>query len=71
MNLPNKLTVFRVLLIPVFLVVLLVRFNFLSEEYARYVAAGIFIVASLTDFLDGYIARKNNLITNFGIFMDP
>ncbi|MCR4842795.1 MAG: CDP-diacylglycerol--glycerol-3-phosphate 3-phosphatidyltransferase [Eubacterium sp.] len=68
MNLPNKLTTFRVLLIPFFV------FFYISPyfpEYGRYIALGIFIVASLTDLLDGKIARKYNLVTNFGKFMDP
>ena len=63
MNLPNKLTVLRVLLVPVFMAVLLL--------WNRYVALAIFIVASLTDMLDGKIARKYNLVTTFGKFMDP
>jgi CDP-diacylglycerol--glycerol-3-phosphate 3-phosphatidyltransferase len=54
-------------MIPVFLVFMLVP----QIPYGRYIAAGIFIVAALTDALDGYIARKHNLITNFGKFMDP
>lgn len=67
MNLPNKLTCFRVLLIPVF--VLFMYLDFIP--YNNLIALGIFIVASLTDLLDGQIARKYNLITNFGKFMDP
>lgn len=66
MNLPNKLTVLRILLIPVFMGVL--YWNFPG---ATYVALGIFIVASLTDLLDGYIARARNLVTDFGKFADP
>ena len=69
MNLANKLTTLRVVLIPVFLVVLLS--NLLQEPFHRYVAVAIFIVASITDFLDGYIARSRNMVTNFGKFMDP
>ncbi len=69
MNLPNKLTLLRVLLIPIFLVVILG--TFLDEQTSRYVATAIFIVASITDALDGYIARSQNLVTNFGKFMDP
>lgn len=68
MNLPNKLTIFRVLLIPVFVIVYLLGWQ--SQEL-RLAAAAIFIVASLTDLLDGKIARKYNLITDFGKFMDP
>ena len=67
MNLPNKITIFRVFMIPIFLVFMLVE----PINYGSYIAAGIFIFAALTDLLDGYIARKNNLITNFGKFMDP
>lgn len=67
MNLPNKLTMFRVLLIPFFVVFLLVDIT----PYDNWVALAIFIVASLTDLLDGKIARKYNLVTNFGKFMDP
>ncbi len=63
MNLANKLTVLRVILIPFFVYFLL------QESY--YIAAGIFIFASLTDMLDGMIARKYNLITDFGKLMDP
>ncbi|MCD8224500.1 MAG: CDP-diacylglycerol--glycerol-3-phosphate 3-phosphatidyltransferase [Clostridiales bacterium] len=69
MNLPNKLTVLRVCMIPFF-----VLFFMLFEgevRTLRYVAAAIFIVASLTDLLDGKIARRYNLVTNFGKFMDP
>lgn len=67
MNLPNKLTIFRVILIPFFVVLLL----FDLTAYDKWIALAIFIVASLTDFLDGHIARKYNLVTNFGKFMDP
>lgn len=70
MNLPNKLTLLRVILIPVFLVVLLVPFN-IDGSIRRYIATAIFVVSAFTDFLDGHIARKYNLVTNFGKFMDP
>ena len=66
MTTANKLTLLRIFLIPVFLVVL-----YLGFEGSGYVALGIFIVASLTDLLDGYIARSRNHITNFGKFADP
>lgn len=69
MNLANKLTTLRVVLIPVFLVVLLS--HLIAAPYNRYLAVVIFIVASITDFLDGYIARSRNMVTNFGKFMDP
>ncbi len=68
MNLPNKLTVLRVILIPFFVVFMLVD---VLGAYDKWVALAIFIVASLTDMLDGKIARKYNLVTNFGKFMDP
>ena len=78
MNLPNKLTIFRILLIPVFL--LLVEFpldwgtwHFLGSAIAPhlFLAALVFIFASFTDWLDGYIARRDHLVTNFGKFADP
>ncbi len=68
MNLPNKLTIFRICLIPPFLVFLYWSFGHGANNW---VAAAIFILASLTDMLDGHIARKYGLITNFGKFMDP
>ena len=68
MNLPNKLTVVRMVLVPFFVASLLLSG---SNETLKWVALVLFVVASLTDFLDGYIARKYNLITNFGKFMDP
>lgn len=68
MNLPNKLTLFRVVLIPFFVFFLLAPY---FEGYGNYIAVAIFIVASITDFLDGKIARKYYLVTNFGKFMDP
>ena len=66
MNLPNKLTVLRVILAPLFLILLVVNFphHFIA-------ALVVFVAASITDLLDGKIARKHNLITNFGKFMDP
>lgn len=69
MNLANKITMLRVILIPVFLVVLLS--DWIMMPWNRYIAAAIFIIASLTDMLDGYIARSRNMVTNFGKFMDP
>lgn len=69
MNLPNKLTVLRVIMIPFFVVALLIDGG--ADPNLRYLAAVIFVIASLTDMLDGKIARKYNLVTNFGKFMDP
>ena len=66
MNLPNKLTMLRIILTPVFMAVLYWGF-----PGADYVALAIFVVASLTDLLDGKIARKYNLVTDFGKFADP
>lgn len=66
MNLANKITLFRVILIPIFMFFLLSNIS-----NGQYIAAAIFIIASLTDTLDGYIARSRNQVTNFGKFMDP
>ena len=68
MNLPNKLTILRVILIPFFVVFLLFDITGAADKW---IALVIFCVASLTDMLDGKIARKYNLVTNFGKFMDP
>ena len=67
MNLPNKLTVLRIIMVPFFV------FFMLTDQipYSRYIAVSIFIIASLTDTLDGYLARKYNLVSNFGKFVDP
>lgn len=67
-NLPNILTIVRILLVPVF--VILMALNGVWE-YMKYIALGIFVIASVTDWLDGYIARKNKIITRFGKLMDP
>lgn len=67
MNLPNKLTMLRVIMIPFFIVFLLIPIT----PHDKWIALAIFILASLTDLLDGKIARKYNLVTNFGKFMDP
>lgn len=73
MNLPNKLTMMRVVLVPVFMIfAALSHYGTADFNAAFTLTAGIiFAVASFTDFLDGYLARKNNLVTDFGKFMDP
>ena len=78
MNLPNKLTVFRIILIPIFMLLLAINWQWgqLSVGGAdipmqQFIAAIIFIVASLTDMLDGKLARRDHLVTNFGKFADP
>ena len=68
MNLPNKLTVLRVLMVPFFVLFMLTDLGGVANKW---IALAIFVVASLTDLLDGKIARKYNLVTNFGKFMDP
>lgn len=67
MNLANKLTMIRILLVPIFLVFIVAK----GIPYGTFIATFIFILASLTDKLDGYIARSRNQVTNFGKFMDP
>ncbi len=68
MNTPNKLTVLRVLMIPFFVVFMLYD---IIPALDKWIALVLFCIASFTDFLDGYLARKYNLVTNFGKFMDP
>ena len=68
MNLPNKLTILRVLMIPFFVLFMLLD---IAGAADKWIAVALFVIASLTDFLDGYIARKYNLVSNFGKFMDP
>ncbi len=67
MNLPNKITVFRVIMIPVFMILMLIP----QIPFYNFIALAVFSIACFTDFLDGYLARKYNLVTNFGKFMDP
>lgn len=67
MNLPNKITIFRVGMIPVFLVFMLVP----GIPFNNYIATAVFVIACISDAVDGHLARKNNLVTNFGKFMDP
>lgn len=73
MNLPNKLTVFRMILVPIFIIIGYVGIpgSLLGISSTFWVMNLIFIIASITDKLDGTIARKNNLVTNFGKFLDP
>lgn len=68
MNLPNKLTIFRVIMIPFFVLFMLVP---ITGKADKWIALVLFVGASLTDLLDGHIARKYDLVTNFGKFMDP
>ena len=67
MNLPNKITIFRMCMIPLFLVFFLID----MVPYQEWIALAIFIIACVTDAVDGHLARKHNLVTNFGKFMDP
>ena len=67
MNLPNKITVFRILMIPFFVACMLIK----EITYHEIIAGVIFIIAALSDLVDGKIARRFNLVTNFGKFMDP
>ncbi len=69
LNLPNKLTLLRVILIPIFMV--FVIFPLPNDEVSRLIAAGLFILTAFTDFLDGFIARRFKMITDFGKFLDP
>lgn len=74
MNLPNKITVARMLLIPIMIIVPYLGLNnilFGSVTIGGFITLIIFLIASFTDFLDGYLARKNNLVTTFGKFLDP
>ena len=67
MNLPNKLTLLRILLVPVFLIFITVK----DIPYGTFIATIIFVIAAITDQLDGYLARSRNQVTTFGKFMDP
>ena len=68
MNTPNKLTVARMIIVPFLVIFLLTGWG---GDANRYISLALFVVASITDWFDGYLARKNNLVTNFGKFMDP
>ena len=67
MNLPNKLTILRILIVPFFVAILLID----AIPFNEWIATALFVIASITDSLDGHIARKYNLVTDFGKFADP
>lgn len=71
MNLANKLTLSRILLVPIFLLALFVHIKYQDIEIGKYIATAIFILAASTDGLDGYIARKRQQVTTLGKFLDP
>ena len=66
MNLPNKITIFRICMIPIFVICMLIDF-----PYHEPIALAVFIIAAVSDFVDGNLARSRNLVTDFGKFMDP
>jgi len=68
LNIPNRLTLIRICLVPVF-VVLMAFID--ATEFMKYIALGVYLIASLTDYIDGYLARKHQIVTNFGKLMDP
>lgn len=69
MNLPTKITVFRIITVPILWAILLL--DYFDPETKRWIALSVFIIASISDFLDGYIARKYNMVTSLGKFLDP
>lgn len=78
MNIPNRITISRIFLIPIFIILLVVPFQWGNVNIGEYdlpinqlIAGVIFLIASLTDWIDGHYARKYNLVTNFGKFLDP
>ena len=71
MNLPNKLTVIRICMVPLFIIVMMLPASVLSYLWSGVIGAALFVIASLTDMLDGKIARKYGLVTDFGKLMDP
>ena len=71
MNLPNKLTVLRIIMIPFFVLFMLLPDSVMPVSTSKWIALALFCIASITDFLDGKIARGRNLVTDFGKFMDP
>ena len=73
MNLPNKLTIFRIILVPIMVIIPFFGIDgrFLGIPISWLIIDAIFIIASITDKLDGYLARKNNQVTTFGKFLDP
>ncbi len=76
LNLPNSLTILRIFLVPILVVVLLTRFKGLQylnwvEDWKEVLAVSIFLIAALTDYLDGYIARRRNQVTKLGVLLDP
>ena len=71
MNLPNKLSLARVIMVPVFMIVIALPESVMPDVWSRIIGTAIFILTALTDMLDGMIARKCNMITDFGKFMDP
>jgi len=68
-NLPNKLTIFRVILVPVYMIFII--FPVFSDTWSKILAAALFLIAAVTDLFDGMLARRLNLVTNFGKFLDP
>ena len=71
MNLPNKLSLARVIMVPVFMIVIALPESVMPDVWSRIIGTAIFILTALTDMLDGMIARKCNMITDFGKFIDP
>lgn len=71
MNLPNRLSIMRVIMVPIFMIAVVLPESIIPDTWSRIIGAAIFILTALTDMLDGMIARRCNMITDFGKFIDP